>query len=556
MILLFRDYELDLGVQELRRAGEIVHVEPQVFDLLVYLVRNRERVVSKDELLDAIWEGRIVSEAALSSRINAARRAIGDTGNDQALIRTVHKRGFRFVGEVRLRSDGPDGKSIAEGDVGASRRAAAPASAAPDNGLIERAEAAAPVQAQAAKGPVLPFGPSHASIAVLPFTNLSQESEYDYFGYGMTEDIIRLLARNRWLKVITRHSTFAYRGPNVDVRGAGEALGVRYVLIGSVRKLGDHLRITAELVGTSDGSQLWAETYDFRVTDIFAIQNEMAQQIAASIEPELSSIEQQLAARKPPDSLDAWDCYQRGLWHFWAFTTPGFAEAEKWYCRAISIEPGLARAHAGLAYTKVQQAFYDDPAKRPDILEAALASAKTAVALDQQDCVCHCVLGRAYTLLRNYDEAIAELEAAIALNPSFAQAYFALGFTLIWCGRAEEAVVLFERAAELSPRDPHLWTFHHMRAMAHLVLDQLEDAEEFGRRAVRLPNATYWPFATLTATLGLRGKHGDGRAAAAQLLQRKPNYSCGYARQDFFFCDDPGFVERFAEGLRQAGIPD
>ena len=415
---------------------------------------------------------------------------------------------------------------------------------------------AEPERAQAPDRPLLPSGPSQASIAVLPFTNLSQEADHDYFGYGMTEDIIRLLARNRWLKVIARHSTFAYRGQSVDVRDVGQALGVRYVLVGSVRKFGDHVRITAELIGAADGSQLWAEVYDLDLTDIFDIQDAMAKQIAAVIEPELASVEQEIAARKAPESLDAWDCYQRGFYNLWGFTTPGFDEAEKWYRRAIAVEPGLARAHAGLAYVNVQRAFYDDPAKRSDFLDTALAFAKTAVALDERDCMCHCVLGRAYCLRRNYDEAIAELELAVALNPSFAQAYFALGFALIWCGRAEEAVALFEQAAELSPRDPHMWTFHHMRAMAHLVLEQMDEAEEYARRGVRPSNATYWPFATLTAALGLRGKDGNARAAAAELLRRKPNYSCGYAQQDFFFCDDAGFVERFVGGLRRAGIPD
>ena len=165
---------------------------------------------------------------------------------------------------------------------------------------------------------------ARSSIAVLPFGNMSDDPENDYFSYGLTEDIIRLLARNRWLSVISRHSTIAFQGRTVDAREVGELLGVTYVMVGSVRKSRDTVRITAELVRAADGKQLWSDKYDLQLEYIFDIQEEMARQIAATIEPELSKVEQQLAARKAPESLDAWDCYQRGLWNLWRFTTPGF----------------------------------------------------------------------------------------------------------------------------------------------------------------------------------------------------------------------------------------
>ena len=290
-------------------------------------------------------------------------------------------------------------------------------------------------------------------------------------------------------------------------------------------------------------------------TDIFDIQDAIAEQIAAAIEPELGQRRARVAARKPPGNLDAWDCYQRGLWHLWGFTTPGFNEAEALFRRAIELEPELARAHAGLAYVTLQKAFYGPPAERPALLQAALAEGRTAVALDERDCLCHCVLGRTHTLLRHYDEAIAALEHAIELNPSFAQGYFALGFAMIWAGREDEAIALIERAVELSPRDPHLWTFYHVRALAHFSLGELKSAAFFARKAIRQPNASYFPHALLVATLGAAGDIAAAREAVPDLMAKKPLYTRDYARKDFFYCSDESLVERYLEGLRRAGVP-
>jgi TolB-like protein len=542
MTFRFEELELDPRRQELRRAGEVVHVEPQVFDLLALLLHNHDRIVSKDEILDAIWQRRFVSEAALSSRINAARKAIGDNGNDQRFIRTFHKRGFRFVGDV-IRV--PDEETPAQGELAES------AKARPEQQPMtpDRASSVAPAAAESSVRTGSP------SIAVMPFANVGESADHDYFAYGLTEDVIRLLGRNRWLTVLTRHTAAGYQGSDVDPRSIGADLGVSYLVKGSVRRMGERVRITAELVDAREGQQLWSEAYDLELTDIFDIQEVMAQQIAAAIEPELAAVERQVAARKAPEKLDAWDCFQRGFWHLWGFTTPGFANAEAMFKKAIALEPGLARAHAGLSYVYFQQAFYDDLAHRPALIEAALNSAREAVSLDERDALCHCVLGRAYTLTRNYAEAIAALEKALALNPSFAQGYFALAFANVWSGREEEAVALIERAVELSPRDPHLWTFYNTRAFAHFSLTEFESAASFARRATRLPNATHWPFAMLAASLGQLGQTIEGKAVVRLLLDKRPDFSLSSAREDFFFCSNRSFIDRYEEGLRRSGVP-
>jgi TolB-like protein/DNA-binding winged helix-turn-helix (wHTH) protein len=542
----FADFEIDLGQQELRRRDEFIHIEPQVFDLIVHLVRNHDRVVSKDELIDTIWSGRIISEAALSSRINAARRALGDNGNDQALIRTLHKKGFRFVGEVRTaetpEADGEAPLAPADGTASGSKP------------LSISVVAELPHLDNIVSESIRTDAIARLSIAVMPFGNMSEDPENDYFSYGLTEDIIRLLARNRWLSVISRHSTIAFQGRMVDAREIGDQLGVKYVLLGSVRKNRDDVRITAELVRAADGQQLWSDKYDLRLEYIFDIQDEMARQIAATIEPELSKVEQQLAARKAPGNLDAWDCYQRGLWNLWRFTTPGFDSAESYFTRAIAEDPSFARGHGALSYVNLQRAFLDEPKVRLPRLETALRQAQTAVALDDLDCFCQCALGRALCLTRQNAEALAALDLSLELNPSFAQGYFAQGFNLLWHGRETEAETLLDRATVLSPRDNHLWSFHHVRAWTHFSLGEYDIAVEFARRATRQSNATYQAFAPLAASLGLAGDKAQAQAAAAELLQRKPGYNADTARQELFYCNDADLIDRFLRGLRSAGI--
>jgi TolB-like protein/DNA-binding winged helix-turn-helix (wHTH) protein len=544
----FSQFEIDSSRHELRRAGEFVHLEPQVFDLIVHLVRNRDRIVSKDELIETIWNGRVISEAALSSRINGARRALDDNGNDQNFIKTLHKRGFRFVADVQeidANSKQDAAPLVPESGAPSSDPSASPSLSPDVSGLGD-------VVSESIKAEAL----TRSSIAVMPFRNISGDAENDYFSYGLTEDIIRLLARNRWLAVISRHSTVAFQGGAVDAREVGEQLGVRYLVVGSVRKNREAVRISAELVRTADGEQLWSDSYELQLESIFDIQEEMATQIAATIEPELSKVEQKLAARKAPNNLDAWDCYQRGLWNFWRFTAPGFDEAEAYYQRAIATDPEFARGHAALSYVNVQRAFVDDPKDRPARLETALRQAHLAVSLDDLDCFNHCVLGRALCLTHRNDEALAALDLSLELNPSFAQAYFAQGFNLLWSGREIEAEALLDRATTLSPRDSHLSSFHHVRSWAHFSLEEYDLAVEFARRATRQSNVTYQAFATLAASLGVKGERAQAEEVAAQLLQRKPGYSAAMARHQFFFCNDLSFVDRYVEGLRIAGVPE
>ena len=292
MILGFGDYEIDVERREIRRAKALVHVEPQVFDLLVYLVENRDRVVSKDDLIASVWGGRIVSDSTLTSRINAARNAVGDSGRDKKLIRTIARKGLRFVGAVRIQPNGDEPAKVSD---------------LPPDEIQEQLRMALPL-------------PDRPAIAVLPFTNMTGDPEQEYFSDGISEDIITALSKLRWFFVIARNSSFIYKGRSVHLKQIAEELGVAYVVEGSVRKDGDRVRITAQLNDVFTGSHIWAERYDRNLADVFAVQDEITEAIVAAIEPQLYAAENFRARRKLPDSMDAWDLLMRALSHYWRVT--------------------------------------------------------------------------------------------------------------------------------------------------------------------------------------------------------------------------------------------
>jgi TolB-like protein len=416
----FGDQLIDTDRRELRRGGELVALEPQVFDLLVYLVQNRDRVVSKDDLLEAVWGGRIVSESALTSRITAVRKAIGDDGGAQRLIRTLPRKGLRFIG------------SVDEVEQRASPRdTSAMLSESPD-----RAEL------------TLPDKPS---IAVLPFANLSGDPEQEFFADGMVEEIITALSKFRWFFVIARNSSFTYKGRAVDMRQVGRELGVRYVLEGSVRKSADRVRVSGQLVEAATGSHLWAERYDRAISDIFAVQDEITERVVAAIEPELYAAEHFRSQRKPPESLDAWECVIRALAHMGQGTGAGDTEAKMLCRRAIAIAPGYGQAHSRLAWLLVRTSWSGGEVAA--ILPEAMAEAQTALRLDERDSWAHVTHGMVLWRSRRHGEAEREFRRALELNPNFALAHALLAVALAVDGSPAEAAISAGHALRLSPSD-------------------------------------------------------------------------------------------------------
>ncbi|HEX5507683.1 MAG TPA: winged helix-turn-helix domain-containing protein, partial [Pseudolabrys sp.] len=377
MKFLFENHVLDVGRRELCRGSEPIAVEPQVFDLLVYLVQNRDRVVSKDDLIASVWSGRVVSDSTLTSRINAARKAIGDSGEQQRLIRTIARKGIRFVGA-----------------------------------LLDETPARESTTVEVAR-PALPDRPA---IAVLPFVNMSGDAEQDYFSDGISEDIITALSKLRWFFVIARNSSFAYKGKSVHLKQIGEELGVSYVLEGSVRKDEGRVRITAQLNNVATGGHIWAERYDRDLSDVFAVQDEITEAIVAAIEPQIYAAENFRAQRKPPDSLDAWDLVMRALAHYWRVTRQDNVVAQALLEKATSIDPNYGQALGLLANSYMFSAHmgWTDMAATAPIAERA---AFAAIHSDSEDAWAHIALGHVYLMARRFDDSLAEYETALRLNP-------------------------------------------------------------------------------------------------------------------------------------------
>jgi adenylate cyclase len=362
---------------------------------------------------------------------------------------------------------------------------------------------------QAAMHPV----PEKPSLAVLPFINMSRDPEQEYFSDGMTEDIITALSRIRWFFIIARNSTFAYKDRAVDVRKVAKELGVRYVLEGSVRKAGSRVRVTAQLIDGDTGKHVWANRYDRELDDVFSVQDELTETIVGALDPELGKAERERAKAKRPENLDAWDVYQRGLWHLYHYTKEDIEKAQQLFREATSLDPNLGVAFSGLAEAFYFSLVYGHSDAPEHDREEALVAARTAVELDGEDAVAHCTLGRIYYVRREHDLAIAELQTALELNPSLAWAHYGVGAALVFSGRAREALPFLQSAMKLSPRDPNMGSFLVRMADAHLFMRDYDEAIAWAQKALRQsgfqnvsPKAISFHRGNLRKKLGLLNK--------------------------------------------------
>ena len=539
MRFLFGECTLDADTRELRRAGRVVHLEPQVFDVLVHLINRRDHVVSKDELVAMVWHGRIVSDSTLSSRVNAARQAIGDSGEEQALIRTIARRGFRFVGDLRANPSTP------------ARDASMPAPAIDKQQPIEGSHAHADDNGRRSSGPPELALPDKPSIAVLAFTNLSGDPEQEYFADGIAEDIITTLSKSRWLFVIARNSSFTYKGRAVDIKQVARELGVRYVLEGSVRKAGNRIRITGQLIDAATGTHLWAERYDRDLSDIFALQDEITASVAMAIGPAVAQAERERVARKPTENLDAWEAYYRGLWHFLKQTPEENQLAKPFFQRAIDLDPNFAPGYHGLALAHCWDANPYGIRPVAECIGIMRELSRTAVALDDADAVAHYALGTAFLLGGDPDGGRAELERAVGLDPNHAWAMAGLGVLYGFYKRSREGLALIERALRASPHDPLTWVWLHWMSLTYYFAGDYGAALALADRVIRARPEQGFSYRVRAAALGQLGRIDEAKATLRRAMEFK-NFDL-YVRARPAHWSIESF-EHQLEGLRKAGL--
>ena len=533
----FNDYMLDTESLELSQSGVLIHSEPQVIELLALLVENSNRLVTKEEINKAVWRGRIVSEAALSSRIKSLRHLLGDTGKKQQYLRTVHKRGFRFVADV------------VPVDANGDKAQAVPV-------LQARANPSATTSIDSSPSPVIEAGIQKPVVAVLPFSNLSGDAEQNYFADAITADIITHLSKHRWLQVIARNTMLGYKGKAVDVRELAKQLGATYVVEGSVQRAGNRIRVGANLIEATTGHQIWTDRYDRQLDDIFDLQDEITETIAARIEPEIGFAERNRVVHVRPGNLQAWDAYHLGIHHFFKFTGEDNREAQKLLKQSQELDPNFGEAYAWWAYAVVLGMVYWDTKPTQELMDQALAACDKALSLDSQNASFHALKARVQVARCEYNSALTENEMAIKLNPSFAAAHCGLGDSLAYEGNYNNAMVCFDRAIALSPNDPQLWAFYSYAAQALLFQKDFEKALQYSERASAIPNYQYWTTAHMAVALAYLGREQEAQQTVKRLLQQNPNFSITFAREKLFYLKMPEQIELYINGLQIAGVPE
>jgi len=517
----FSEFEIDVARYELRRTGKIISVEPQVFDLLVHLVRNGNRIVSKDELIDAVWNGRIVSEAAFSSRLSAARRALGDDGVGQKFIRTHYKRGFSFVGKV-------------EGE-------------------------AAPVDSLAVKPVSQPVAPAIAHgdrpyVAVLPFRNISDDTEQERFAGGLTEDVITGLTRQPWFSVVTLSYPSARADENVDLRGVADELGVRYAFEGSVRTAADRVRVTGRLIDAHSNVHVWADRYDCELANTFGRQDEISNQIVDAVTSQIIVAEAAQLRRNPPESSDARDLVVQALPHMWRTSVDEHLLAQELLKQAVKLDAKCAHAHALLGWTYASMFNLSSHVPIGELTDGAIDAGAKAVTFDEQAHWGHLVLGIGYARRRRPEEAVAHISKSVALNPNFALGHAGLGYAFACGGQPERGLDSLREAQRLSPLDPFLAIYAPVvRYMASFAMHDYEETIAVCRSMIaRHPNHV-GARRLMTVSLGLLDRIDEAKESLTRTLELQPNLSSDHVANDTVYASASD-RSRFLLGLQKAGL--
>lgn len=510
MILRFADVSLDDESRELVRDGVTVHVEPQVFDLILLLARNAERVVTTDEILDAVWDGRAVSDAAVASRINAARKALGDNGTDQRVIRTLRGRGFRFCLTP------------------------------------ETAAAPAPPRAPLSDTP---------SIAVLPFAVLPADAEVGFFADGIVEDLIGALSRFRDLSVIGRNTAFALRDDPGGAQAIGASLGVKYVLSGSVRHAGGRVRVSVELMDTATARALWSDRYDRTLDDAFTVQDEITRRAVSQIAPQTQYAEMTSAHRKGTASLSAWEQVMRARWHMDKHDRQDTDTALALLAETARQDPDIALLHGTAAACHLHRmlnAWCDDPLTEIGLAEAA---ARRAVALDANDSAALAIMGLAAMFRHRFDESLDLLDEATRRNPNLASGYGFLATVHGCLGNTDRSLENGDTALALSPRDPLRTFWMSGKGIALFLGRQYDGCIDNAEVMLRIQPGYGPALRQRAASLAMLDRPAEAAETVGRILSRMPGLTVDRVRQ-MVPVRDPADADHWLGALRRAGLPD
>jgi len=497
---------------ELCSDGVPVPVEPQVFHLLCHLVANRDRMVSRDEVVRKVWGGRAISDAAIASRVKSARSAVGDDGVRQAVIRTIHGQGFRFVAPVVL--------------------------------AVSALPTSTPLQTAAQGKP---------SVAVLPLQPLGLRPEQSFLGDAIAHELIQVLSKLRWLTVIARGTSFRFANPIPDLVAAGSAMDVRYLVFGTVEAEGARLAVTVELSDSKRGEVIWADRFAEADAGVFGLRAMIASGIVAALETHIPLNEAREASLGGSQHLDAWANYHLGLRHMYQFTEAETAHAAGYFNRAVELDPGFARAHAGLSFTAFQRAFMNYGAAPGAAVHEARAHAERGMALDPLDPFTNFTLGRSFWLTGDIDAAGEWLGRATELNPNYAQGFYARGFTDMLAGRPDAAVQGSQTALRLSPLDPLRYAMLGISAMSQFQRGDYAAAADWADRAARAPGAHYLISMIALASNTMADRPEQAQHWAEDIRRRRPNASAQQFHHAFPFAD-PEVRARFDRAFRAHGM--
>ncbi|KRQ98081.1 winged helix-turn-helix domain-containing tetratricopeptide repeat protein [Bradyrhizobium valentinum] len=523
-VYAYQDWEIDLARRELRLRGAPVPIGSRAFEIIGVLVEAAGDTINKYDLMGRIWPGAVVEENTLQFHISAIRKAFGP---DRGLLKTAFGRGYRLLGKWAIREE------------------SAPAL----TGALEQPHTAGQPLLNAAPEPLaLPDKPS---IAVLPFQNMSGDPEQEYFADGIVEDIITALTRFKSLFVIARNSSFTYKGKPVDIKQVGRQLGVRYVLEGSVRRAGNRVRITGQLIDAATNNHLWADKFDGAIEDIFSLQDQVTAAVVGLIAPAVERAEIQRVKRKPTDRLDSYDLYLRGL----ALQRTGsFEEARALHKKAIEKDPENARAYANLALTYNTQQAISGIALSAEERSEAIRLANSAANLAADDAVPLAQAGHVLTYIgRNYDRGSSMTTEAVALNANHAFVWLSRGWVALMCDEPETAIESFDRLLRLDPLDPNRRYAWIGIAFALFCLGRYVEGCEWAAKAAQLHAEAHSLGALIINSIGA-GRIDDARDAAAHLLKLRPDFRVSHSGE-VFRSRSAATRDLISKALQASGLP-